>query len=181
LAFHHTGEMVTGFPLSMAAAPLTTPLLTDLDQDQQLEVIGLSADKSLYVWELSGKYDPTTISWGSPRGNTERHAYASTPAQPGATVGEFLSLAYNYPNPTEGNLTTIRYHLSRAAKVTIDIFDLAGEFITSLSGPGIAELPNEVIWSLEQVESGVYFASIHATSLDGAQRSKAFIKIAVVK
>ncbi|MCI0513332.1 T9SS type A sorting domain-containing protein [candidate division KSB1 bacterium] len=181
LAFHHTGEMVTGFPLSMAVAPLTTPLLTDLDQDQLIEIVGLSAAKSLYVWELPGKYDAAAIAWGSPRGNPARHAYASTSVQPGAAAGEFLSLAYNYPNPTEGNFTTIRYHLSTAAKVTIDIFDLAGELIASLVGPGVAQMPNEVIWSLAQVENGVYLARIQATRLDGAPPATVFIKIAVVK
>jgi hypothetical protein len=86
---------------------------------------------------------------------------------------------YNYPNPTEGGSTTIRYSLNQPADVNIRIYDLAGDFIEEMAGAGNAPADNEVTWNLGNVASGVYFARVEArgqTSTDIA-----IIKIAVVK
>jgi hypothetical protein len=89
------------------------------------------------------------------------------------------NLVYNYPNPTEGDITTIRYRLEKSANVWIQIFDLAGEKITEFAGPGDGQTENEVNWGLHDVESGVYFCRVTATR-DGDEKSVTF-KIAVVK
>ncbi|TDI91117.1 MAG: T9SS type A sorting domain-containing protein, partial [Caldithrix sp.] len=88
-------------------------------------------------------------------------------------------LVYNYPNPTEGNSTTIRYTLNSPAQVRIKIYDLAGQLVDELQGTGFGQAENEVIWGLENIESGVYLAHVEADG-DG-NKGAAIIKIAVVK
>ena len=88
-------------------------------------------------------------------------------------------LVYNYPNPTEGNFTTIRYRLEKRADVIIRIFDLSGELIGELSGPGEPQTENEVVWQLDDVESGVYFCQVWAVGV--AREHRVTFKIAVVK
>ncbi len=88
-------------------------------------------------------------------------------------------LVYNYPNPTEGNFTTIRYRLEQPAQVWIRIFDLVGELVDEFAGPGEPQTENEKRWDLTGVESGVYFCRVRAKG-DGWERA-ATIKIAVVK
>jgi hypothetical protein len=86
---------------------------------------------------------------------------------------------YNYPNPTEGNSTTIRYRLNEDAAVKISIYDTAGDLVEELSGPGLAQADNEIQWNLQNVQSGVYLARVEAKGQ--GETSVAIIKIAVVK
>lgn len=86
---------------------------------------------------------------------------------------------YNYPNPAYGDWTTIRYRLQRPARVSIEIFDPAGEKIAGFSGPGGGPADNEITWNIRDVGSGVYFCRVHAET--GGESPAAIIKIAVVK
>jgi hypothetical protein len=86
---------------------------------------------------------------------------------------------YNYPNPTEGNATTIRYRLNENAAVKISIYDTAGDLVEEMSGPGLAQADNEIQWNLQNVQSGVYLARVEAKG--PSETSVAIIKIAVVK
>jgi hypothetical protein len=87
--------------------------------------------------------------------------------------------AYNWPNPAYNGKTMIRYFVRDQASVTIKIFDMAGDLITTLQGPGMAGMDNEVVWDLAGVESGIYFAHIDAAGSAGS--GSAVVKIAVVK
>ncbi len=87
--------------------------------------------------------------------------------------------AYNYPNPTEGNLTTIRYRLNFPAEVNIKIYDLAGELVDELAGTGFGQADNEVNWEVTNIESGVYLARVEAEG--NGMKDVAIFKIAVVK
>ena len=89
------------------------------------------------------------------------------------------NLVYNYPNPTEGNRTTIRYLLNSSADVRIKIYDLAGDLVDEFLGPGFGQVENEVDWQLDDIQSGVYLARVEATN-EGI-RDVAIFKIAVVK
>ena len=99
----------------------------------------------------------------------------------GVANGELLPahLAYNYPNPTENGMTTIRYRLNGEAKVIIQIFDLAGELVQEFSGPAVPNADNEIPWSVSAIQSGVYLARIEARSAN--KREVVTFKIAVVK
>ena len=78
-------------------------------------------------------------------------------------------------------MTTIRYELNSVSDVTIDIYDLAGEKIDELIGTGLASTPNEVVWNIDGIESGVYLARIQATSNENSSTAEKIIKIAVMK
>jgi len=86
---------------------------------------------------------------------------------------------YNYPNPTEGSFTTIRYRLASNAEMKISIYDSAGDLVTELSGPGLGQADNEIQWNLQNVQSGIYLARVEAKGQ--GETSVAIIKIAVVK
>jgi hypothetical protein len=73
----------------------------------------------------------------------------------------------------------IRYYVSQNASVSIKIFDLAGNMITELSGSGVGGLDNEIVWDISKIQSGIYLASVEATSVSGS--GTGVVKIAVVK
>jgi len=180
-AYGNNGKMLDGFPLSTGGSLAVPPTLLELDGDEAVELAAVSDRGFLFVWNLPGKYDPEWVSWGS-----HLHDPAHTGMNPQrleiVSPGDNLMprhLVYNYPNPTEGNFTTIRYRLEQPAQVWIRIFDLVGELVDEFAGPGEPQTENEKRWDLTGVESGVYFCRVRAKG-DGWERA-ATIKIAVVK
>jgi hypothetical protein len=69
--------------------------------------------------------------------------------------------------------------LSGDAEVKISIYDSAGDLVKELSGPGLAQADNEVVWNLNGIQSGIYLARVEAKG--AGETSVAIIKIAVVK
>lgn len=181
LAFESNGEMVQGFPLTTAGAISSCLQIARIDADSDFEIVTLSEDNSLYVWDWQSTNPIPEFGWTGYLGNAKHWAYAETNGQPEIEDSQLLSVAYNYPNPTEGAFTTIRYELAKVSEVNIKIFDIAGELILELPGTGVVNIPNEVVWQLDQVESGIYLAKIEATSTESSQTESRFVKIAVVK
>jgi len=78
-----------------------------------------------------------------------------------ASLPKNFSLAQNYPNPFNPK-TTIRYDLARPGRVTVEVYNLLGQQITTLvdkfQGSGV----HRVIWDGkgkdgEPLASGIYF------------------------
>lgn len=180
-AFHSAGEPVVGFPLSAGGGITSALFAGDLDGDADLELAATSDDGYLYVWDLNNQIPSDAIVWnGLYKDITHSHANLQILQQsaPGNQLMPAASV-YNYPNPTEGDKTMIHYRLNSPAEVKIKIYDLAGEFVDELSGTGFSPAENEVRWSLNNIESGVYLARVEAKG--SRRRNVAIIKIAVVK
>jgi hypothetical protein len=72
-----------------------------------------------------------------------------------------FELLQNYPNPF--NLSTvIGYNLSRPASVQIDIYDVQGRKLRSLTPGNQTPGHYKVTWEAEEVASGIYFYKIQA-------------------
>ncbi len=180
-AYHYNGTLMDGFPLSTGGSTAIPPALLDLDSDGDIEMAAVSEKGFLFVWDLPGRYHSDSVPWGSHLHDVAHTGMNSQSLQSVPTSGHWMptQLVYNYPNPTEGNFTTIRYRLEQPALVDIQIFDLTGELVDALMGPGEGQADNEAIWDLTHVESGVYFCQVRAR---GAQGEKVVtFKIAVIK
>ena len=180
-AYRYDGVVIDGFPLTTGSVVSLPPALLDLDGDGDIEVAAVSERGFLYVWDLPGAYAVERVPWGSYR-HDPAHTGALEQAlqtQPPASDLMPSNLVYNYPNPTQGNRTTIRYRLEQSADVLIRVFDLAGELVDEFPGPGEPQTENEAVWDLTDVESGVYFCQVRATG-DGGEKVVTF-KIGVVK
>jgi len=146
-----------------------------------LNLIARSADNFCYVWKLDYEFDQNRIFWGQFLRDAQHTGLYLKPVLPPKKEASLLpeKMVYNYPNPTEGNATTIRYYLRDAAEVSIRIYDMSGELVKELSGPGLEGVENEVNWDISNVQSGVYFARVKAQA--ESESSVVIIKIAVVK
>jgi hypothetical protein len=144
-------------------------------------LIARSGDDYCYVWQLEDDFKADQIYWGQFLKDAQHSSLylepTSSPIKEGVLMPE--KMVYNYPNPTEGSSTTIRYYLRDAAAVTIRIYDLAGELVKEFSGPGLPEIENEINWDITDVQSGVYLARVSAKGEN--ETNVAIIKIAVVK
>ena len=179
---NHEGRILDGFPVAISFRSFGTVGAADVNGDGELELLAVTDSASLKAYRLPGAAATNRHAWPFWRGGprlARANVQTETPKQEG---GELLpeNLAYNYPNPTEGNQTTIRYRLNGpASSVKIRIFDMAGDLVDEFAGPVMPFMDNEVKWSLANIQSGVYLARVEARGESGS--AVAVFKIAVVK
>ena len=168
------GKMIDGFPLQTGGVVSSLAFSGNL-------LAAASTDSSVYVWSLVNILDSTSVLWGGFLADVYHSNYVESTTPVVARSAELLptSFAYNWPNPVYNKMTHIRYFLGMQATVTIKIYNMAGELVEQLAGPGVANLDNEVEWDVSKVQSGVYFAQIKANA--SGQEKSVVIKIAVVK
>ncbi len=187
VAYDKNGTMARGFPLqagignqSVAAFSIPTPQLSTME-------IGLavasSEDGSVTAWKTGkvGGNSVPNLPWPQYQHDAQHTGLATEPITGTPISSAFFpkERAYNWPNPVYGGKTFIRYFVKENATVKIKIFDLAGDLVTELNGPGVAGVDNEVEWNVGEVQSGVYLARIEA---NGAGKSEVVVvKVAVVK
>ena len=76
-------------------------------------------------------------------------------------IPDIITLSQNYPNPFNGS-TTINYFLAKAADVRINIFDILGRKIETLSEGFQSIGSHRLIWNGDSRPSGIYFYRIQA-------------------
>jgi photosystem II stability/assembly factor-like uncharacterized protein len=72
-----------------------------------------------------------------------------------------LTLHQNYPNPFNAT-TMIQFELSSASFVTLDIFNVIGQKITTLIASDLQAGPHQIAWNAAGQSSGIYYYKIKA-------------------
>jgi hypothetical protein len=92
---------------------------------------------------------------------------------PSGSISEDEAIsAVVYPNPTEGE-TSIRYNLMSNSDVTIEVKDMAGKTIQTVSKFNQASGMNELTFNTSNFASGVYYISVNT---ENGSTTKKFIK-----
>jgi len=181
VAYNYQGKLVKDFPLSISGSSVIAPTIANLNDENKFSLLTRSNDDFCYIWKLDYNFNAEGIYWGEYLKDSKHSSLylheTSLPSKEGSLMPE--KTVYNYPNPTEGKSTTIRYYLRDAAEVTIRIYDMAGELVEAFPGPGFPNIDNEVNWDITNIESGIYLTRIQAKS--ESETNVAIIKIAVVK
>lgn len=116
-----------------------------LDRFANVYVVGRSETDS---WSLL-----TTIKYVQAGTNAVIAEQSAAPAG--------YALAQNHPNPFNPS-TTIRYALAKAGRVTLKIYNLAGQEVTTLVEGDKAAGEHEIKWTPANLASGVYLYRLHA-------------------
>jgi hypothetical protein len=180
-AFNPTGKKCNDFPMCAGDGFMSTPVLTDIDGDNGWELATMSKNGALSVWNVPFDVIGESGNWTQWGGDATRSFYTSFKGTTVTPNSELLPVkkVFCYPNPTEGNVCFIRYTLTKSAqKVNVRIYDLAGDFVTELSGdadPG----DHEIEWNIVNIQSGVYLVRVEAQT--PSESRVEFIKLAVVK
>ncbi len=85
-------------------------------------------------------------------------------------VVNIYSLNQNYPNPFNPG-TTISFSLAVDSKVSVKIFDLLGQEVSSLVNTTLPAGIHDVKFNAGGLNSGVYFYQIDASGIDGSNFS----------
>ncbi|RJQ35689.1 hypothetical protein C4566_00135 [Candidatus Parcubacteria bacterium] len=64
-AWDGNGSMVSGFPKESEAGLFGTPLIIDMDQDGDTEILTGSVDGSVYAWDLAATYNQSLLDWST--------------------------------------------------------------------------------------------------------------------
>ncbi len=184
-AFNYDGTDVDGFPLTLGGPIKPTPVICDLDDDHDVDIVYGGWDLLVHVWDMPYAFDGTKAPWLTFRGNNLRdgvYRVLSTTEAPGALLPARLTLQPNHPNPFNPSTEVKLYIPSDAGDVDlrIDIYDMAGRRVRSLHQGYVTPGWHSVTWEGRDDRgrpqaSGIYFLRARAGGGD------ATIKMSLVK
>jgi hypothetical protein len=140
----------------------------------------LTGNDSGFVQLIQIADEPKMVKWSLNSNNLYNYNVSEIPS--GVIYrDEFLpkSKVYNWPNPIYGNETFFRVYVSEDAKIKIKIYDISGDFVDELNSFAGAGVETDIKWNVTNVQSGIYFARIEASS--AGKSDFKIIKVAVVK
>ena len=188
VAYDKNGTMASGFPLQAGIGNQTVAAFSIPLPPLSVTGVGLavasSDNASIVAWKTGTLVGNRASDFSWPQYQHDaQHTGLATETLTGMPISsQFFpkERAYNWPNPVYDGKTFIRYFVKENATVSIKVFDLAGDLVTTIPNPpGVGGVDNEVEWNVGSVQSGVYFARIEASG--GSGSGVAVIKIAVVK
>ena len=182
-AFNIRGKEAPGFPLQVGSG--ASPSIAIMTVNGSIILAASNPDGSVSSWitgHYSGALQASLYPWPL-EGKDGRHSGLDlaplTRTTPAGSAYFPPDRAYNWPNPVYNGTTFFRYFVRDNSSVTIRVFDLAGDLVTTLSGQGTGGVDNEIPWDASHVQSGIYFARLEASS--GSSSAVKIIKVAVVK
>ena len=90
----------------------------------------------------------------------------SDPVEAVVSVPQEFELEQNYPNPFNPS-TRIKFGLAVESKVTLKVFNILGQEVTTLFNGNLAAGEHEVNFDASNLNSGVYLYQINAEGADG--------------
>ena len=93
---------------------------------------------------------------------------------------ETFVLFQNYPNPFNP-ATLINYSLPKESRVNISIYNCIGEVVKNFDNKIESAGNHDLSFEGSRLSSGVYFYSLHATSVDGRQNFTSTKKMILLK
>lgn len=108
-------------------------------------------DSSFFSFTKSGVGDLADFDWVTLKGWFPEEDELSLPSS--------FTLKGNHPNPFNLS-TTITFELSQPRQVTLEIYNLSGERVSTLLDGPLAAGTNSVDWSADGVASGIYYCKL---------------------
>jgi hypothetical protein len=131
-----------------------------LDADTQFDgIYVMKAIKSAPA-AMDEAYDGTCwVAWDSDFGTISNTVVAVENAAPAA-----FTVAQNTPNPFNPT-TTINFSLAKESQVSVDVFNVAGQKVTSLVNDMLSAGSHSVTWDANGFAAGVYFYTVKTGEL----------------
>ncbi|MCK9426693.1 MAG: PQQ-binding-like beta-propeller repeat protein [Ignavibacteriaceae bacterium] len=135
--------------------------------------------------ELTNRiFSGESFEWGTFKGNNQRtgnrKSVATSVRNQRNEIPEKFTLEQNFPNPFNPS-TIIRYALPFESNVKLVVYNLLGEVVKELVNGSVATGYQEISFDATNISSGIYFYTLHATSLDGKQNYQSVKKMLLLK
>jgi len=173
-ALNASGVILDGFPKPLTPISwYTYPSIDDIDNDGKVDVISSSswiepeiATGIIYVWELDGDYNQSTMSWSMYQHDPQHTGYYHyiTPggiSDESRVIPQSIFLSQNYPNPFNPS-TTISFSLSSRTYVSVKVFDCLGRYVATLLSAETQPGNHSLEWNACDLAGGVYFYRLQA-------------------
>jgi hypothetical protein len=176
-AFDKNGTLVPGFPLQAENVHVvvgfqTSPTITDIDGDGDVEIFAGSLNRRVYGWDTPGIMSDNI--WSTYKGNAQRtggmlKGFGTTGIKNQKELVSSFSLEQNYPNPFNP-VTTIRYSVPSNPSslapipVSLKVYDILGNEIAVLVNEPKTEDAYQVTFDGTGLASGLYIYKLQAGS-----------------
>jgi len=165
-AFTWHGESIAGFPITLRGPVSASPVIADLDRDQDVDIILGSRDRQLHVWDMPFAYDVRNCPWSTFQADRQRTgefvdfaivAVGDDPEVPPAS----FTVGSPHPNPFNPS-TKVRLYLPASGDLRLEVYDLQGRKVRSLYGGRIDAGWHTMVWDGRDdagrvQSSGLYF------------------------
>ncbi len=183
-AIDDDGKLLPGFPLLTASPPTASPVALDINGDGRLELAALDGE-ALYVWDpqrVMAGYTGSSAHWPQARADAAGTRAVSVTVEPTVEPDRALlpqAKVYCYPNPVGvGEEAHMRFVLSEAAFVELDVFDALGARVGKGHMDSFAVGEHQIAWSVDDYQNGLYICRLQARSM-GGRRAEVMVKMAV--
>jgi hypothetical protein len=166
-AFHADGSPVAGFPITLTGPVIPSATITDIDFDNDVDIVYGGWDSLVHVWDMPFAYHKLINTWPTFGGNTKRDGvvfpFAFTPVEESGDVpfADQLTIGSAYPNPFNPSIT-IRLYLPEQRELDLGIYDVMGRRVRVLHTGAISSGWHSMVWDGKDdagrgQASGIYF------------------------
>lgn len=184
VAFDRFGNMLEDFPKCIPNHISFSNILINSQNGTEFITVGFTRENNCSLFRiLISDLHISESGWLCYGGSPDRKYFYEAKSKPPDITSESLldkDRTFNWPNPVKDNSTYIRFFPNKECEVSINIYDLAGDFIKKFenSSPMVGDY-NEIEWDVSNIESGVYFAVVRAEK--GSKTDSKIVKIMVIK
>ncbi|UCD63495.1 MAG: S8 family peptidase [Candidatus Zixiibacteriota bacterium] len=166
----HSATLVPGWPVNTQAEPYQvkssfyTPLVDDADDDGLVEMLLISDNGDLLMWDFEASYED-----GANRGrflvdnvNSNIFRLDGVPtgvADPSSLMPTTVRLMQNYPNPFNPG-TTVLFELPRRGRATVEVFNVLGQKVATLADGDYPAGRHQVEFDGSALATGIYFCRL---------------------
>ncbi len=182
--YHADGQPMSGFPITLTGPVRTSPVITDLDLDGDVDLVYGGWDFRCHVWDLPFAHSEAKAFWPTFKGNMRRDGVLSSPgvatvAGPAVPAAP-LALDLPWPNPFNPSVS-VRLYADGAREVKLAVHDVRGRRVRSLYEGRLAEGWRTVVWDgLDDggraAASGVYFLRAEGAGAGTATRKLVLVR-----
>lgn len=165
-AFTWQGGPIAGFPITLQGPVAASPVIADLDRDQDVDIILGSRDRLIHVWDMPFAYDVRDCPWAtfqSDRARTgEFQDFTVVAVGDGDEVPPAgFTVGRPYPNPFNPS-TKIRLYMPARGDLNLEVYDLHGRRVRNLYTGEIDGGWHTMVWDGRDdggrvQSSGLYF------------------------